>query len=73
MLNRFRLEELRAAKRHVIQGRGIINQVRARRQRLQEMGRRPSRQSDRLLEQLEITQQLFEGHVALIKRELGSG
>jgi hypothetical protein len=73
MLNRFHLEELRAAKRHVMQGREIIAQVKARGQRLREQGRSPSPHSEKLLEQLEITQRLFEGHVALIKRELRDG
>jgi len=67
------LAELQEAQHHVTRGEEIIKQHKQRASRLRAMGASPSRDSEQLLELLEDSQDLFERHLELIKRELASG
>jgi hypothetical protein len=64
------MAEFEVAEGHVARGRGIIHQVKEGRRRVAAAGSSPSQESDKLLELLEFTQQLFENHLDLVSREL---
>jgi hypothetical protein len=72
LLRRHHLVELHEAEHHVSRGEEIIKQHKQRASRLRARGASPSRDSEKLLELLEVSQELFEQHLELIRRELES-
>ena len=67
------LAELEMAQYHLARGEKLIEEQKARMHRLAAGGGSVSRDSDQLLNLLELSQKLFEDHVILIKRELEQG
>ena len=69
----YHLAELQLAEYHLIRGQKLIEEHNERMRRLTARGGRASPGSDELLRLLELTQELFEDHFMLIKRELEEG
>jgi hypothetical protein len=67
------LAELEIAEDHLARGEKLIEEQKARMRRLAAGGGSISRDSDKLLSLLDLSQKLFEDHVILIKRELEQG
>ena len=69
----YHLAELELAEYHLIQGQKLIEEHKERMRWLTARGGRASPVSNELLRLLELTQELFEDHFMLIKRELEQG
>jgi len=65
------LAELEAAECYLARGYAIVEQHKERAERLKATGGNRSAESRKLTELLEVTQQNFERHVEMLKRELG--